>query len=106
VSADEPLFEVSEVEIYSDGAFTTCTCADCDGDLRYERDDVLVCTGCGVQFSHYYDHTGENTLERIDVTEDGEIETTVVARVHDPADEDDGWRDVAGGVETDGGDAE
>ncbi|QZP37100.1 hypothetical protein [Halobaculum magnesiiphilum] len=101
-----PIVTVGDADNYSDGAFRGCTDPDCDGDLYYERDDVLVCRGCGTQFSHSYDHTGENVLERIDVADDGSIETAVVARVYDPADEVEGWREVVDGadrVETDGG---
>ncbi|WP_435065933.1 hypothetical protein [Halobaculum sp. EA56] len=100
-----PVVEAAVADNYSDGAFQGCTDDDCHGDLYYERDDVLVCSGCGTQFSHYYDHTGENILERIDVADDGEIETVVVARVHDPADEIEGWREIVDdAARTDGGD--
>ncbi|RLM34086.1 MULTISPECIES: hypothetical protein [unclassified Haloarcula] len=68
----------TETEHYADGSFVTCP--DCGGDLNYQNQEVVLCTDCDAEFSHFYADNGTNELCR---APDMERVTTV----YDPADD-------------------
>jgi len=80
----------TETEHYADGSFVICP--DCGGDLTYQNPEVVLCTDCDAEFSHFYHADGTNELFR---APDMERVTTV----YDP---DDDQRDDEESV-TDGG---